>query len=263
VATTGFAEVDDLLKMLRAFDNDAYHSPSAAASDRPRMVAMEGFIAGRAFFPGGSGLVGQDFPSQRIMVLGHDFDTKKNFEQSCADGHEDPGNKTWSGILTLFKRLEIPVEDCFFTNAYMGVRVGLDNRRQAVKPTGTNPSRSHEPYFELSSKMFAHQIATQEPKLVIALGTHVPAFLAAQDPGSLGAWAQSSFEKRDAAFAARSAMFPVGTGGSTALHTCVVASIVHPSLRDANIGKRSYRGLKGDAAEIALLADALVMAGLR
>jgi uracil-DNA glycosylase len=261
---TPFPEIDGLLKTLWAFDDALFHRPDWPAKNRHRMVPTKKVIGGQAFFPGDSGLLGQTFPFQQIMVLGHDFDTRNNFETACEVGHESEGNDTWRSTLALFGRVGINKEQCFFTNAYMGVRTGRYPNGKCVKPTGVNPSRSHKPYANLCATMFEHQIGVQQPKLVIALGTYVPPFLAKSAPATLGAWKQTSFEKRDKDFALAIATFPaVCPDGSIGDQTCVVASILHPSMRDANLDRRSYEGLTGDKAEVKLLGDALERSGLK
>ena len=142
-------------------------------------------------------------------------------------------------------------ERCFFTNAYMGLRAGSDN-------TGKFPG-ARDPGFVQRCRLFlAEQIRAQRPRLVLTLGSHVPAVLAPLSE-DLAPWrdtrALARLDERGVPFIP-SARFSGGIGAS-------VAALVHPSIRPASVLRRRYRGLLGDAAEIAMLGEALQTAGLR
>ncbi|PYS46692.1 MAG: hypothetical protein DMG13_29440 [Acidobacteria bacterium] len=85
-------------------------------------------IRGTAFFPGGHGLwmpdpmIGPpDMPIGKVMVVGQDFHSLRNYKESLSLGCSIR-NATWRNLLPLLKAAGIRPNDCFFTNAYMGVR---------------------------------------------------------------------------------------------------------------------------------------------
>src|SRR3954451_23113481 len=103
------------------------------------VVPMSGRISGTAFFPGGSGLwathAGQPLPPMPIggvLVLGHNFDSEAGFADSLARGIERINGPTWGTLRKLFERAGIPMERCFFTNVFMGLKAG-------AKATGAFP----------------------------------------------------------------------------------------------------------------------------
>jgi hypothetical protein len=91
-------------------------------------------IAGTAFFPGGSGLYRKDrdpatirFSVGGVMILGHNFDSEFGFQESVRRGKEKLTRGTWGPLLRLLKEAHVPVDRCFFTNAYMGLCEGDDS----------------------------------------------------------------------------------------------------------------------------------------
>ena len=91
-------------------------------------------IPGTAFFPGGCGLwrerPGVDLPPMplgKVMVLGQDFNNEKGYSKALQVGHELDiptwrGSGRGRGLLGLLRDANISPTDCFFTNAYMGLR---------------------------------------------------------------------------------------------------------------------------------------------
>ncbi len=211
------------------------------------VVAQHGVIAGTAFFPGGWGLWGTQpdkplppMPTGGIMIVGQDFDSAKNFQNSLArgfevrvedDGCSDDGRSvTWRALLALLHSSGIPLTDCFFTNAYMGLRASEGN-------TGRFPGSLHKDYKRSCQQFFLQQVATQEPRLIITLGTWVPQFLAPRAP-ELIPWRKArTFAQIDEAGALKS---NVRFEGST--KACCVAALTHPSYRALNVRHRAFDG---------------------
>jgi uracil-DNA glycosylase len=84
----------------------------------------QGPIRGRSFFPGGDGLAlgsSAAFPDRPIIILGNDFDSLEGY-QTSARRLEEPVQGTWSGLLNMLRIADVPVSECFFTNAFMGAR---------------------------------------------------------------------------------------------------------------------------------------------
>ena len=219
-------------------------------------------IAQTAFFPGGSGLwlgkscswnVTSDrppMPKKKIMVLGNDFGPK-SWHEACLRRHDhDLNTNTWRNLLELLQEAGIQPKDCFFTNAYMGIRLGEESE-------GESPG-AEDPEFVQHCRSFflKKQIPAQEPRLILTLGSYVPWFITPLSSG-LAAWrGYESFRDLDTAGPLKNGVRFNGSNPVT------VVALVHPSRRRGNVWRRRYRGLTGKAAELAMLKDALKQSGL-
>ncbi len=135
-------------------------------------------IAGTAFFPGGSGLwqpsgsnVLPPFPVGKVMVLGHDFHSEVGYRLSLAKRGENLQGPTWRNLLQLLYEADIGPEQCFFTNAYMGLRAGRNT-------TGRFPGAHDRRFVERCQSFLFEQIEVQQPRLILTLGNYVPSILA-------------------------------------------------------------------------------------
>lgn len=217
-------------------------------------------IAGTAFFPGGHGLwmegigVGLPaFPLAKVMILGQDFHSEARYRISFQNGKEDLENFTWGNLRRLLQSVGIGESSCFFTNAYMGLRCG--GRASGPFPGAKNKYA----HFAACCRAFLdEQIAAQRPRLILALGVCVTKAIAPLSP-DLKVWAGAmTFQKIDGAGPlVANARFP-----KSANHSATVAALVHPSMRQRNVAVRRYRDYEGDAAERALLSDALEISDL-
>lgn len=203
-----------------------------------------GRIEGTAFFPGGSGLDLRDpsvaeFPFRGVMILGHNFDSEAGFQASFQRGEEVVTKGTWGALLELLEEAKIPVEACFFTNSFMGLCKGDDNKKYL--------GRDNPDFRAACLRFLKAQIETQRPRFILTLGLHVPPLLAAAC-GDLSAWAGKNkrygCDRRlrladlDAAPIFPGARFELGEGCT---HTAVVAAIAHPSYR-LNAKRRAPKG---------------------
>ena len=109
-------------------------------------------------------------PIGGVMVLGHDFYSEAGYVRFLADRGESTRGPTWRNLLALFARVGLRPERCFFTNAYMGLRAGSAN-------TGRFPGARDPGFVERFRLFLAEQIGAQQPRLVLTLGSHVPAVL--------------------------------------------------------------------------------------
>ena len=107
-------------------------------------------------------------PVGGVMVVGQDFDTYASFNESLAKGGEvlfdeeersTSSSATWRTLMELLPRFHIPLERCFFTNAYMGLR-------KDGSPTGRFIG-SRDPDFTARCRMFFRkQLVAQRPRLI-------------------------------------------------------------------------------------------------
>ena len=104
-------------------------------------------LCSTAFFPGGSGLWNKPLkemlpstlqasysffvnskrptmPKKKIMVLGNDFGPKDGYKGVRNNPYGNlHSSATWRNLLELLHHAGIKPKNCFFTNAYMGLRV--------------------------------------------------------------------------------------------------------------------------------------------
>jgi len=180
------------------------------------------------------------------MILGHDFHSVAGYEEARRNVSENLKSPTWLHLLRLLEEVPVPLRDCFFTNAYMGLRTG-------PLTTGRFPGSRDSAFVDRCRAFFILQLKLQRPRVVVALGAYVPAFLAPLSL-ELAAWkAGHSFgelDKQDLALV-RTATF------QGAEHTCSVVALPPPSLRRANVGRRRWGAAAGHQAELLLIRAAL------
>ena len=220
------------------------------------VVPVPELMKGTAFFPGGIGLIRElgstelpRWPVNGVMVLGHDFDTLANYNKSRRNGGESPRSPTWGTVVDVLKKASIDQEECFFTNVYMGLR-------EHGKNSGPFPGRHDNAYVDRCLAFLAAQFAAQKPRLIVVLGA--PAFaLIAKRLDDLHDWrAARTFADIDRLGPVRPR---VSLGGG---QVATVVSLIHPSYRRRNVGKRRYAGAAGHDAEMAMLRDALKSSGI-
>jgi putative addiction module component (TIGR02574 family) len=219
------------------------------------VLAVPRPIPGTAFFPGGFGLWRPDgaaplpaFPVNGVMVLGHDFHSETGYEASLARGRESPTQPTWLNLIRLLEQVAIPPEACFFTNVYMGLRAG----RQT---TGVFPGAHNSAFVERCRRFLAEQLAVQRPRLILTLGVYAPRVLAPLSP-QLADWRDATgFKTLDHLGPLRRGVRFPGADGVEA----TVVALTHPCLRHAAVRHRTYNGMRGHAAELAMIEDARTM----
>jgi hypothetical protein len=126
-------------------------------------------VDGTAFFPGGSGLwrgmmphglLPGRFPSSPIMILGHNFDSVKGHEKSCARGIERMDQGTWKFLLCYLDKAQICPSDCFFTNVF----VALQPKR------ATGGLRASDDFKAECRSFLGVQVRLVKPRLLVLLG---------------------------------------------------------------------------------------------
>jgi uracil-DNA glycosylase len=213
-------------------------------------------IPGLGFFPGGRGVYQETgsrdpppFPFHEVMIVGQDFDTVQNYQASRCRGEEKRQSATWRNLLKLLDDSNIPKTACFFTNAYMGLR-------SSGKNTGPCLGSRSEAFRDTCRSFFMRQLAVQEPRAILCLGTQVTRFLAGCS-ADLRAWTAGSFRSIDSSCA--SVVFDVHFADARSV--LAVVALVHPSFRAANLGRREYGDCQGACAERRMLRDAMAHIG--
>jgi uracil-DNA glycosylase len=225
------------------------------------VVEVPAQIQGTSFFPGGTGLWWGDAPSipalpvGKVMILGHDFHSEAGYKWACAHQKENLEATTWLHLRELLGLVPIRLDECFFTNIYMGLREG-------TATTGRFPGAADSGFVDRCRNFFLRQVAMQQPRLILALGAYVPQFLAPRSR-QLSAWTlPSSFSKRDET---KTSIREEVIFDGVAIAPCVIASIVHPCMRNSNVHRRRWhsRDLHGKEAELELVRHAVNLAGMK
>lgn len=130
------------------------------------------------FFPGGRGYKGRSFPKDSVMFVGHNFDTDTGFRKSVCRGHEDYRTmKTWVNMLNSFIPAAdgLRLEDCFFTNFYLGAMIHPEPRaREKEKTTNTGTFKCSKEYRAVCIAALKTQVEIVRPSVVALLGGNVP-----------------------------------------------------------------------------------------
>ncbi len=214
------------------------------------MRAIPQPIAGTAFFPGGTGIwkevgVRQSRSRRRpIMVLGHDFDSEVAYQRSFEIGDETHG-PTWRNLRRLFDETGILMSECFFTNYFMGMRVGNIS-------TGRSPASYSDEFVERCGDFLIEQLKLIRPSVLLTLGVFVPRMIGSLSDGLAGWQSARNFADIDRLGPLH---FNVRFRGySGRVH---VVSLTHPSFQGPNVRHRRYRRAQGIRAEIKMLKDSL------
>ncbi|HEX3549081.1 MAG TPA: uracil-DNA glycosylase family protein [Candidatus Elarobacter sp.] len=126
-------------------------------------------IDGTAFFPGGHGLwrglephgpVPMLFPEECVLFVGHNFDKVAGYERSLQRGIEVVNGPTWRNLREYIAHAGLRPEQCFFTNALMGLQP--EKARGRLKTT--------ERFRAECSAFLKDQIDLVRPRAVVALG---------------------------------------------------------------------------------------------
>ena len=220
-------------------------------------------VPGTAFFPGGPGLwLGEScseappnwppMPKCKVMVLGNHFclslSEHQKWLEKCPYGDLD--TDTWKNLRPLFSDAGIRLEDCFFTNAYMGLR-----------PESGGPPPGADDFKQRCESFLDKQIEVQKPRLILALGEHAITLIARLST-KLDAWRKwQSFKKLDDN---NLSLISKVCFKDAPEQPVTVVALMHPSMRKLNLKLylRHYCGQKGNDAEIAMIKDALHLSGL-
>jgi hypothetical protein len=198
-------------------------------------------------------------PIGKVMVVGHNFDSEVHYRQSLAQGYEPVNLGAWGSLRKALLAWGIPLEDCFFTNAYMGLKADVNLSTGKNESSGRFPGADNHSFVYRCRAFLLKQIQMQKPRLMLTLGKEVPPVLAPLARELTAAWSGATtlqeLDHRDTALV-RGARFP------GAPHLTTLVALTHPANREPNVKRRRYHGLEGNGAEHALVRDGLEACGL-
>jgi uracil-DNA glycosylase family 4 len=162
------------------------------------------------------------------MVVGQDFNTVTTYQTARQLGSEVSSSSTWRNIRTIFPELNLLMQNCFFTNFYIGLR--------AAKPeTGRFPGARDKNFVARCVRFFERQIEVVRPKFIITLGLEplraVQNVFGIRTPNTLSACDQI-YQR-----------LLVKHGQVS------IVPLTHPSLYYANVARRKFQSYTGIAAE--------------
>lgn len=211
-------------------------------------------LAAPDFWPGG---LGHDpsvpFPHGGTMCLGHNWGVPSDWDDTLRnDAAVLKTNSTCRATLSLFARCDVPSRDIFLTNFFVHLM-------DAENPIGRFHGTGEVKYEAWTRTVFAAQIEAMRPRAMFVLGMHVPPLLAPLT-AEFKPWAlHRTLSTLDAAGVA---LVPrVTLSGQGWSHTFAAAVLTHPSYRHINAKHRRYKGRSGEAAEVAMIRDALDAGG--
>jgi len=147
-------------------------------------VAAERRIHGTAFFPGGLGLwspggVAAPLSQRPIVIVGHNWGTPRDHDWAYGERSEYeerwPESKrrkcaTWWNLLPILRGAGIGPEQCYFTNAYMGLKGNGDSN--------VGPLCSDEDFDWRCREFLSVQLRILQPSMVVTLGSEARDMLA-------------------------------------------------------------------------------------
>lgn len=239
------------------------------------VVGVPELVSGFTFFPGDGGLYGRvalktpvkwpdlkpkpNMPINGVMILGHNlYDLEGywgNFEATRMNG-ETP-SKTWLYLKPSLHTANVPLEKCFFTNAYMGLMV-----RDKKNSTGEFPTTLE--YTMCCQKFFIEQLKIMQPRLLLVLGIHAMNFLVHLSDDLEHVWLNKKSKLKglpDMDAENKSLVKNVFFRG---FHNPItIIPLTHPSYYKRWVGRRRHGDLTGSEAETAMLKKACELASIK
>jgi uracil-DNA glycosylase len=202
-------------------------------------------IKGLGFFPVTSGSFHSsalDVPlNRRVMFVGQDFGCEAYVMRCRKVPDADIKSGTGMVLHQLIQKSEIPLKECFFTNALFGVRVGKIN-------TGRSPGWNSQDFLIRCADALRQQIDVVQPRAIICLGLAAPELLV-RIFDACQPWIEKTFKEIDQS--GQQLITMARRVGSVS----TLAILVHPSFRRLNVQSRRFRNAEGSEAEIELLVE--------
>lgn len=130
-------------------------------------VEIVPMVQKQGFFPICTGTIdgSMDLSKLKVMVVGQDFGTKKDFDKKKIKekGENIEKQSTWKNLKPMLTNLGINPSECFYTNLLLGLRKSESN-------VGISPALENEDYVNQCIEFFQKQIEAVNPKLIIFLG---------------------------------------------------------------------------------------------
>lgn len=216
------------------------------------MKLIAGEITGISFFPGGKGTFDESelISDKDYMMLGQDWGTYPEFIIDVEKGQENiRTNATWVNLLKLLKNeaLNIDPNNCFFTNAILGVR-------EKGKSTGMCSAfkSGADEFLKDCQDFFFKQVIMQRPKVIFVLGIYPALFLAPLNE-ELKRWKNiPNFRTIDEAN--NQILYDVEIVPNLFVNFVL---LLHPSFRNVNLKRRKYKDLIIKDPEIEMIKDAI------
>ena len=211
------------------------------------VVPVPAYLPGTAFFAASAGLYRRagshllpPFPFGGWMFVGHNLDAEGPFRRRLESGHShgDPARlmRTWQNLYKLLAKAGVDPRECFFTNAYVGLKEGDD-------PTGRFPGSGDAAFRQWCAKFLMDQVAVMRPRLVATLGVDAARFMSSVLP-ELRDWDRPRLPE------------PRPRTAVLHSHHFGVVALIHPSAHHVSLHRRSYGEAIGLEAEAALLVAA-------
>jgi uracil-DNA glycosylase len=133
-------------------------------------ASIDKLIAGTAVFLGGTGLWSGDclggslpeyLPERPVMFVGH------NFGNITQERHGEVESDFWKRLKGILKQTHVEPEECFFTNALMGLKPG--------SATGSMPSTPD--YKRECREFLGKQVQIVSPRGIVALGRNARKYI--------------------------------------------------------------------------------------
>lgn len=232
----------------KELSDDLFKQMSMVEPYPNQVQPVPGMLNLTAFFPGGRGLWLEDdstvFPD--IMVIAHDFSTVEEFNKMERDNRNEINSSTWRGMIKLFEEANIDLNQCFFSNVYMGLR-------ESALSTGRFPGAKDKAFVERNLDFLRLQINAVKPKLIIIMGKPASIRFSKLSNALVEAWSKGKALSQPNNGLKRR----VSIDGAEYL--CV--AIEHTSMRNSNVKRRFYKNKTGEhtgnTAEVEMLKDAM------
>lgn len=216
------------------------------------VVPLPGRLGGTGFFPGGAGVWGAvrgnplpELQAPAVMVLGHNLDSVMGYSASLERDQESMKGPTWRQLISLLQEVEIGLDQCFFTNFYMGLKA-------VGNSTGPFPGASDEAYVQRCREFFVEQVRLIRPTVILILGLEVPHCLAQVSPRFAGWLRAKKFVEFDSMNLA--VLHEVEIADVSGISAVVLS---HPCHRHLNAKFRRFNSATGHEAEIAMVREAM------
>ncbi len=153
--------LDDMNHIVTDYHADVRRTPTAVV----------GLIDGTAFFAGGTGLwrgataggtLPEYFPMRPVMFVAHNFGDVASLRNGIINRGEAHSTfeDLWSNLLGFISHADLQLEECFFTNALMGLHI--EGRSGPLPSTPT--------YKKQSARYLIRQLEIVAPRAVVLLG---------------------------------------------------------------------------------------------